>query len=70
MKTSAVFKASEARVLTPFVCLFLGSQVPNRYTVPLRRGIDINDLVQGDGTMFETDLDSMGMQLVTFCLIK
>ncbi|XP_078363308.1 inactive peptidyl-prolyl cis-trans isomerase FKBP6-like isoform X2 [Oculina patagonica] len=33
--------------------------VPNRYTVPLREGIDINDLVQGDGTMFETDLDNM-----------
>ena len=38
------------------VCL----QVPNRYTVPLRQGIDINDLIQGDGTMFETDLDNMG----------
>ncbi|KAJ7378740.1 Inactive peptidyl-prolyl cis-trans isomerase fkbp6 [Desmophyllum pertusum] len=33
--------------------------VPNRYTVPLRQAIDINDLVQGDGTMFETDLDNM-----------
>ncbi|KAK2574428.1 FK506-binding protein 6 [Acropora cervicornis] len=33
--------------------------VPSRYTVPLREGIDFNDLVQGDGTMFETDLANM-----------
>lgn len=32
--------------------------VPNRYTVPLRQGIDLHDLVSGDGTMFETDLDN------------
>ena len=40
-----------------FFCLF---KVPSRYTVPLRQGIDIQDLVQGDGTMFETDLENMG----------
>lgn len=34
--------------------------VPNRYTVPLKQGIDINDLIQGDGSMFETDLSNMG----------
>ena len=34
--------------------------MPSRYTVPLREGIDFRDLVQGDGTMFETDLDNMG----------
>lgn len=33
--------------------------VPSRYTVPLREGIDFNDLVQGDGTMFETDLANL-----------
>lgn len=33
--------------------------MPSRYTVPLREGIDFRDLVQGDGTMFETDLDNM-----------
>ena len=41
-----------------FPCLLL--KVPSRYTVPLREGIDFHDLVQGDGTMFETDLDNMG----------
>ena len=35
-------------------------QVPNRYTVPLTQGIDINDLIRGDGSMFETDLNDMG----------
>ncbi|RMX50984.1 hypothetical protein pdam_00013917 [Pocillopora damicornis] len=33
--------------------------VPNRYTVPLTQGIDINDLIRGDGSMFETDLNDM-----------
>jgi len=36
----------------------------------LRESIDFNDLVQGDGTMFETDLANMGkltaVTLVTF----
>lgn len=35
-----------------------GGYVPNRYTVPLRQGIDLQDLITGDGTMFETDLDN------------
>lgn len=41
-------------------------KVPNRYTVPLREGIDLHDLVQGDGTMFETDLENMGKKSCYF----
>ena len=44
-----------------FIAIFFFlNQMPSRYTVPLREGIDFRDLVQGDGTMFETDLDNMG----------
>lgn len=38
-------------------------KVPNRYTVPLRQGIDLQDLITGDGTMFETDLDNYGEKI-------
>lgn len=37
-------------------------KVPNRYTVPLRQGIDLRDIT-GDGTMFETDLDNYGEKI-------
>ncbi|CAH3148927.1 unnamed protein product, partial [Porites evermanni] len=40
-----------------------GGYVPNRYTVPLRQGIDLQDLITGDGTMFETDLDNYESKL-------
>ena len=44
-------------------------KVPNRYKVPLRQEIDLQDLISGDGTMFETDLDNYGEKINVFCLL-